>query len=59
MAKIITSKNYKHDGDDHRITVHYYGEDQDHVEAKWTRYRDGKTGELGYGLGPGSFVLTV
>lgn len=51
MAKIITSQNYKYDGDDYCITVHYYGEDQKHVEAKWKRHRDGKMGELGYGLG--------
>jgi hypothetical protein len=50
-ARIITWRDYTFDGDDYWITVHFYDKEEEYVTAKWKRGSDGKTGELGYGLG--------
>jgi hypothetical protein len=55
--EIITWRDYKYDGEEYRITVHWYDEEHEHVEAKWRRASDGKTGELGYGLGQCDAVI--
>jgi hypothetical protein len=48
---IITWRDFEYDGDSYHIRVQFYDEEHEYYTANWRRASDGKSGELGYGLG--------